>query len=280
MNRNDARAEFARLSTNYGFVRLFESFQKLRMPFIRAINYHSTPAVHVESLNLQLQFFMKHFRIIGFQDLKSFLRGELHLKRPGLIICFDDGYRSNYTVVRPLLNSYQIEAFFFVIAEEAEKASNQEAETSAKISRKYMNWREINDLKNDGHIIGSHTLSHKDIGKIEGASLSREVVLSKLKIENAIGQEISCFCYPFGTRTSYSAESIHMLKENYSYIFHSCPGIIRPGDSSLSLGRNNIEADWDLALVRAVLSGIFDIKHVYRCMVYRRYLKKATKKCL
>lgn len=78
-----------------------------------------------------------------------------------VVLTFDDGGKSHFTIARPLLKKYGFGATFF-ITEGFDFRTNQ---------RDYMTWDEIAQLHKDGFEIGNHTRDHlgvtdKTIGEL------------------------------------------------------------------------------------------------------------------
>jgi peptidoglycan/xylan/chitin deacetylase (PgdA/CDA1 family) len=61
-----------------------------------------------------------------------------------------------------------------------------------------MTWAEVRSLHERGHEIGSHSLSHELMPQLDDARIELEVTASKARIEEAIGAEVTSFCYPNG----------------------------------------------------------------------------------
>jgi peptidoglycan/xylan/chitin deacetylase (PgdA/CDA1 family) len=55
--------------------------------------------------------FREHFHIMNLDDL---LNNKYSEKKPNLVLTFDDGYANNYHYALPLLDKYNVHAFFFV----------------------------------------------------------------------------------------------------------------------------------------------------------------------
>src|SRR5208337_3082649 len=83
--------------------------------YIRAINYHGTSQDTAENFERQLAFYARHYTSVSLTDLDRFFQLQRwDKKRPGLIISFDDGLSSNYSVAASLLEKYGFLGWFFV----------------------------------------------------------------------------------------------------------------------------------------------------------------------
>ena len=61
-----------------------------------------------------------------------------------------------------------------------------------------MNWEQIKILAKDGHEIGSHSIMHNLLPQLSDAEIEKEIIDSKLLIEQKIGRSVLSFCYPNG----------------------------------------------------------------------------------
>ncbi len=100
--------------------------KRLKRPFLGVLTYHSvgdpgdsypydaeTLDATPDQFDRQLQLLAEHFTVIGVDELVACLRGE-PLPPNAVMITFDDGYKSNLTVVTPMLQKYGFKAVFFV----------------------------------------------------------------------------------------------------------------------------------------------------------------------
>lgn len=102
-------------------------------------------------------------------------------------LTFDDGKLDNFTEAFPALCEHRAKATFFVIVD---RVLGGEAG--------YMDLAMMREVLAAGMSIGSHTLSHPHLARISAAQLREEVASSKKKLEDALGVEITSFCYPYG----------------------------------------------------------------------------------
>ena len=104
-----------------------------------------------------------------------------------LLLSFDDGPDARYTeVLLELLKDNGVHAMFFTVAEKA--ANNPEL---------------IAHIRKDGHIIGLHSLSHRDAWKTSPAYQKREFSRS-LEIMKGLGCEPKFYRAPWGHLNLYT----------------------------------------------------------------------------
>ena len=70
---------------------------------------------------------------------------------------------------------------------------------SKKITPNQMlGWQEIKDMADSGISFGSHTKTHRNLCLMEDDEMRRELMDSKLELEERLGAKKVGFCYPFG----------------------------------------------------------------------------------
>lgn len=106
--------------------------------------------------------------------------------RPMISITFDDGYDSDYNIVRPILEDYGFKGTFFPIVDRIGTSSS------------FMDENQIKEMSDMGHEIGSHTYSHPRLVEISDEEIKYELRESKIALQNIIGKPVETLCYPFG----------------------------------------------------------------------------------
>lgn len=102
-----------------------------------------------------------------------------------------------------------------------------------------MNWEQIKQLHKAGHIIGSHTLTHPNLARIEETDLRGELNVSKQIIEDKLGTSIIHFSYPSPILEPHWTEAtIKATREaGYQTAVTCTPGSVRINTNPLSLNR-------------------------------------------
>ena len=67
-----------------------------------------------------------------------------------------------------------------------------------KVDDRIMDFQELAQLRECGHEIGSHSLSHEILTLLDETHLAQEVGQSKHMLEAGLGAQVSSFCYPNG----------------------------------------------------------------------------------
>jgi len=252
--------------------------------FIRVINYHDTFNAHASLLEEHMKFYQEHFTPVSFQDFDNFLRAKHWEKdRPGLIISFDDGTISNFEVAYPLLEKYGFIGWFFVPTNLIKKNNDSRLEwgdvtiEASKKRRPRMNWNQLRELDNMGHVIGSHTKNHcRMFLKTPPEKVYEEIFLSKVELEQQLKHEVSIFAWVGGEEGSYSTTAANMIrKSGYRYAFINCPGPIVVLSNPYSLKRLNIESCYSIKMVKFCFSGLIDLFWYRRTKQVERLIEES-----
>lgn len=228
--------------------------------YIRVINYHDTPKKFEYNFEQQLMLYKKNFCPVDLNDLEDLISGKWEKEKPGLIISFDDGLKSNYIIAAPLLEKYGFTGWFFVPVGLIGTGRCKDFHHTGNKDCSYMSWREIFKLS-QSHIIGCHTLTHYRLSNpISDEKLEQEIVESKKILEDKLNSKNNIFCRVGGEEETYTAKAAKYIREaGYKYSFMTNNKLIFPGTNRFQLQRTNIEADWPLSLVKFYLSGFMDI---------------------
>jgi peptidoglycan/xylan/chitin deacetylase (PgdA/CDA1 family) len=140
------------------------------------------------------------FRNMRMTELESSAQNSKR-KNPSVIFTFDDGYEDNYLEAYPILKKFGYTAIFYIpyntIGREV-LFSRDIRESNCPAHNRFMNWKQIRSMYRAGMEIGSHTLSHDNLVRMSDNRAKQEIVESKKKIEDKIGDKITSFCYPGG----------------------------------------------------------------------------------
>lgn len=127
-----------------------------------------------------------NYATITIEDLAYALEGRKDLPLKPVILTFDDGYRDFYTDVYPILKKYNLKATNFVFPNVLDKKNNMDT------------WM-VKEISNSGLVtIGSHTLSHAYLSKLQQSLVQKEIFESKIVLEQIIEKPVNVFAYPYG----------------------------------------------------------------------------------
>lgn len=100
-----------------------------------------------------------------------------------VIINFDDGWESQYTNAKKILDLYNFKATFYIVCNYVGDENR-------------MTWSQIKDLDKEGHDIGSHSMNHVKLTQVSKKEMKSEIRNSK-KCLSEEGIDVNSFSYPF-----------------------------------------------------------------------------------
>ena len=121
----------------------------------------------------------------------------------GLHVTFDEAFRSIANAL-PTLRDLGVPATAFACSSYAPDGKSLDVSELAVELRDHpdelatMDWDELRGLADDGVEIGSHTVSHPHLTRLDDATLRRELVDSRVRVEDEIGRPCRFLAYPFG----------------------------------------------------------------------------------
>lgn len=127
------------------------------------------------------------------------------------LLTFDDGHASDYEIVFPALESADLRAVFFLI-------------TSRIGTPGYLSWNQAREMHKHGMEFGSHSMTHVRMSTLNNADAQKELLQSRLEIEDKLGCAVCAFAFPYGT---FSANLIQLtLDAGYKACCTSDHGIV------------------------------------------------------
>lgn len=241
-----------------------------RQGYVRAVNYHGTLPEHAALFEEHLRFYAEHFCPVTLGELDRFFKdGAWIAPKPGMVISFDDGLRSNFDVAAPILEKFGFTGWFFVPVgfidapvDEQRNFARAHAITYDQCpadGRLAMSWDELRALS-IRHVVGSHTRTHRRMeSRLPAADIQDEIAGARVDLEARLGRPVETFCWVGGEERNYSAEAASVVRQaGYRYGFMTNNAPLVPGTDQFQIQRTNIEAAWPLEIVRFQLSGVMD----------------------
>ena len=130
-------------------------------------------------------------------------------------ITFDDGYLDNLENAYPILEKYQAKATIYVVVDRHDrdwstykKAHHNSGELAREVK---LNDEQVQFLANSSLVeIGSHTMTHANLNKLDDVECLTELTQSKQQLENLTAKSVTSFAYPFGI---YSQRDVILVKQ-------------------------------------------------------------------
>jgi peptidoglycan/xylan/chitin deacetylase (PgdA/CDA1 family) len=101
-----------------------------------------------------------------------------------------------------------------------------------------MSWDQVRELKAAGVEIGSHTMNHIHMGRVDRAEAEREVSGSCARLEAELGAWPEHFAYPYGSRDHINAANHQVIRRaGFLSCFSAYGGLVSKGDDPLAIQR-------------------------------------------
>jgi peptidoglycan/xylan/chitin deacetylase (PgdA/CDA1 family) len=172
------------------------------------------------------------------------------LSRPRLsgrhvCITFDDGWRGPYEHAWPILASQDVPAAFFVVPDWIDRGGTDDN----GVWREVVSWDECRQLAQAGMEVGSHSMSHARLARLDAAALQAQVTASRRRIEAELRRPCRHFACPWGQPIEdYLPERDPdaVRAAGYSSFVTTIRGRARPGTSPWTIPRIRMEPEWGL----------------------------------
>jgi peptidoglycan/xylan/chitin deacetylase (PgdA/CDA1 family) len=203
-----------------------------------------------------LDLLASEYRLISPEQALSDLRQN---QRVQICLTFDDGFKDIVDVIAPALDRANVKALFFInpaylgfTGDDALRVLKERYATNVKKS--FLSSSDLKYLVRQGHIIGSHGLTHMRLNTDDRGLLIQEISSSKSELEAITNKSCDCFAFPFGGRNDLSVEALQIAKEIYSYIFSSVAGKDLFTFDNYVINRRHFEGNWKFTHLRYFLS--------------------------
>ena len=175
--------------------------------------YHSIMDDDEQSVSIQSFKKQMHLmKTMGYQTIKFNELKENNEKK--FIITFDDAYENVFINAFPILRKLGFNAVCFIVANKIGHYNDWDKNKNKFKKMKIMNFEQINEWLKNGFSIGSHTLDHIDLTKLNRNDKIDQIVNSKKYLNRLFNTEIDTFAFPFG---SYDDETQNIINEYYDY---------------------------------------------------------------
>jgi len=126
--------------------------------------------------------------------------------RPLISLTFDDGWEDNTLTALPMLKNYGFKSTYFFATTYLENSPSTGPINVSGPSA-------VKTIFNEGHEIGSHSVTHPDLTILNANQLSYELTHSKEYLESLVGAgNVKSFASPFG---AYNDAAIAAIKNLY-----------------------------------------------------------------
>ena len=212
--------------------------------------YHSMdeikPGLDPYKMNVTPQLFERHAEYIARH-------------RDAYTLTFDDGFKSIFTNAFPVLKRYNIGATVFLTTDYIEGKMDFGDLFEGGINPKSLTWNEAREFSAYGIEIGSHAVTHRNIGYLGEAEANGEIAGSKRLIEERTGCRVASFSYPFGNAGSFNKLSETLIrKAGYKKAFTNIMGMDNSDSDPFKINRIRIYGTDNMFRFRMKLAGAYN----------------------
>ncbi|MGW8224724.1 MAG: polysaccharide deacetylase family protein [Anaerolineales bacterium] len=166
--------------------------------------YHSIPIqsspnerykVSTEHFEQQMQqLYEWGYSTINIETLVAHLYQGKSLPPRPIVITFDDGYEDIFENAFPIMERYGFTGTVYIVANRLN-------------SDGFMHREQLQELLDHGWEVGSHSMTHTELTANHDL-VRREVLQSRLDLNDALGIKVFSFAYPFGTLDWYISSKV------------------------------------------------------------------------
>ncbi|MBI3822939.1 MAG: polysaccharide deacetylase family protein [Planctomycetes bacterium] len=233
--------------------------------FMSVVLFHRvTDAIPEDGLTVSTAWFRgfcklmrDRFHVVSLATLHRMLMTGQTPPLRTVAITFDDCYRDNLAAAR-VLALHRLPATFFIPTKYVGTDHVFPWDTGLT-QMPNLTWQHVKEMQDLGHEIGSHTVSHPDLGVISPAKARREMADSKKTLEDKLQRPVRWFAYPFGGRGNFRPEYLPLTRElGYDACFSAVSGFIQPHLRGQILPREAMPYFRSLLNLELHLSGCLD----------------------
>lgn len=189
--------------------------------------------------------YQQGYKTISPDELLDCLDKKILLPSKPVMLTFDDGCLSNYTIAYPILKKLGFAAIFFITTNWVGQSNR-------------LTWENIKEMNSGGMKFGSHGVTHRYLSELNSDQITFELEHSKKILEEKIGTQINFLSIPGG---HYSNKVKEIAKKvGYLAVCTSLWGTSEAKTCLFSLKRlgvkNNISVDYFIKLVEMDASTI------------------------
>jgi len=157
--------------------------------------------------------------------------------RPPLLLTFDDAYEDNIDPLLEAADSFGCKGIIFPVANYIGK--HNDWNVKAHYRARHASRSHLKDLLDAGYQIGSHTLDHINLVRLEHVQMQAQIKDSRQRLEDILQTRIEAISYPFGW---FNREVAEMSSEYYRLGFSTLSkgGVSCWGKNPYAIGRLSV----------------------------------------
>ena len=169
--------------------------------------------IGIEQFDRQMALLRKHCTVLPIEQVLR-LESVPASPRPVVCVTFDDGYLDNYTNAVPILLKHQLPGAFFVatgFVGTGRAFPHDVRRGNPAIPM--MTWQQLRAMRDEGFMIGSHTVNHVDCAAEPEDVVRHELARSRDDLRHELGLENVVLGYPYGGRRHMTPERLELVRQ-------------------------------------------------------------------
>lgn len=220
--------------------RATECCEPVRVAFYHRVanRFANRWTIHPDSFAAQVEWARRRFDLVSLAEAQRRIASGRN-RIPTACITFDDGYAENTQSAIPLLLKHRVPFTYFVSTDHVLRGKAFPHDVAAGRPLAVNTIADLRELAAAGVEIGAHTRSHVDLGSIRSFDkLTHEIVGSKCELEDALGQPVRYFAFPYGLHANMSVAAFCVAYEaGFEGVCSAYGGYNFPGDDPFHVRR-------------------------------------------
>jgi peptidoglycan/xylan/chitin deacetylase (PgdA/CDA1 family) len=220
---------------------------------LRVLMYHKVNDLWPNPTSVPTAVFAEQMGLLGelgytpvpLDAVRDYYLGGTALPPRAVLITFDDGYRDNLENALPVLRRHGYPAVVFVpiaYLDDGRPLPHEEPLRLLGVENETLDWDELAALEAGGIRVESHGIGHRPLSELDPAEATREIAISKLRLEERLGREVEAYAFVKGSLADYRPEHASLVQQaGYKLAFSSVSGANGPRTDRFRLRRYNIE---------------------------------------
>lgn len=256
----------------FKLIKLFNSITNSKKNCVTIITYHAIEENYENAFKSQIEWLKKNYKILNPKEFYDFLDGKKDIDQHSVVITFDDGFISSYNAIQNFLNPLDIKVFFFIPSMFVNFPKNKWEQIisnnffSGKLDLKNfpncyqpISVEKIKNLINQGHKIGGHTNSHRNISGINSEQELNKEIIDPINIyKSKLNINLDSFAFPYGRIDHINYKSLKKISLNYSYCFSNIRGTNSHKTSNFAIRRQHVSPDMPIRYFGYIIEGGLD----------------------
>ena len=203
------------------------------------------------------------YTVVGLEAVRDHYLDGAALPDRAVLITFDDGYLDNLENAAPILVEHGYPAVIFApvgyLASGGRPLPHEEILLHSGIRNPTLTWSRLAEVEASGIRIESHGIGHRRLAELDPDEALREIAISKIRLEEALGREVEAYAYVKGSRADYRVEHASLVRQaGYKLGFSAVSGVNDPASDRYQLLRYNVEP-YSSRTFELVLAGSCDV---------------------